>query len=106
MNSEPYNEKADIWAAGCILYQMAMLQPPFQSGNVLALAKKVSASKIIIRTSIIAVYMCNAIECVLTWWHKIAEVAYAHLPTGLYSDKVTQVIERYCDTKLCFALTF
>eukprot|EP00731_Ephydatia_muelleri_P008723 Em0004g1061a len=64
VNSEPYNEKADIWAAGCIFYQMAMLQPPFQSGNVLALAKK------------------------------IAEVEYARVPTGLYSETVTQVIER------------
>eukprot|EP00731_Ephydatia_muelleri_P020484 Em0013g211a len=43
---------------------MAMLQPPFQSGNVLALAKK------------------------------IAEVEYARVPTGLYSETVTQVIER------------
>ncbi len=38
-----YNEKADIWAAGCILYQMAELLPPFQSTNLLALAKKVSS---------------------------------------------------------------
>lgn len=41
VQGEPYNEKADVWAAGCILYQMATLRLPFQSTNLLALAKKV-----------------------------------------------------------------
>ena len=41
VESEPYTEKVDIWAAGCILYQMALLKPPFYCTNILALAKKV-----------------------------------------------------------------
>jgi NIMA (never in mitosis gene a)-related kinase len=39
---EPYGEKADIWAIGCILYQMCSLQPPFMGSNMLALVLKVS----------------------------------------------------------------
>ncbi|XP_061101244.1 serine/threonine-protein kinase Nek10 [Conger conger] len=41
VKSEPYGEKADVWAAGCILYQMAALRPPFYSGNMLSLATKI-----------------------------------------------------------------
>uniref|UniRef100_A0A8C3DH31 Uncharacterized protein n=1 Tax=Corvus moneduloides TaxID=1196302 RepID=A0A8C3DH31_CORMO len=38
---EPYGEKADVWAAGCILYQMATLNPAFCSTNMLSLATKI-----------------------------------------------------------------
>ncbi|XP_024917349.1 serine/threonine-protein kinase Nek10 isoform X2 [Cynoglossus semilaevis] len=41
VKNEPYGEKADIWALGCILYQMTKLQPPFYSNNMLSLASKI-----------------------------------------------------------------
>jgi NIMA (never in mitosis gene a)-related kinase len=40
-NQQEYNEKSDIWALGCIVYEMASLTPPFTADNQLALALKI-----------------------------------------------------------------
>lgn len=45
IKNEPYGEKADIWALGCILYQMVTLKPPFPSDNMLSLAKKIAEAR-------------------------------------------------------------
>ena len=42
IKNEPYNEKADIWALGCVLYEMCCLEPPFCTSNMLALATKIT----------------------------------------------------------------
>ena len=31
---KPYGMKADIWAIGCILYELAILQKPFDGANI------------------------------------------------------------------------
>ncbi|KAK3775072.1 hypothetical protein RRG08_048282 [Elysia crispata] len=43
VQNHSYGEKADIWALGCILYQMCVLQPPFNSTNMLTLVNKIVA---------------------------------------------------------------
>ena len=42
IKNEPYNEKVDIWALGCVLYEICCLEPPFCTVNMLALATKIT----------------------------------------------------------------
>uniref|UniRef100_A0A674C9Q0 Serine/threonine-protein kinase Nek10 n=1 Tax=Salmo trutta TaxID=8032 RepID=A0A674C9Q0_SALTR len=63
VKSEPYGEKADVWASGCILYQMATLRPPFYSSNMLSLATK------------------------------IVEAVYEPVVEGIFSERVTDMIK-------------
>jgi NIMA (never in mitosis gene a)-related kinase len=46
INEAHYNEKTDIWSAGCVLYEMVALRPPFEATNHLALAKKIISGTI------------------------------------------------------------
>ncbi|CAH1790420.1 unnamed protein product [Owenia fusiformis] len=63
VQSQPYGEKADVWAIGCILYQMCTLKPPFYSSNMLSLATK------------------------------IVDAEYEPIPEGEYSERVIQTVK-------------
>jgi len=41
-NSMPYNDKSDVWSMGCVLYELAALDPPFHASNLLALVRNIS----------------------------------------------------------------
>ena len=39
--SEPYNWKSDVWALGCVLYELCMLKHPFESSSLFSLVNKI-----------------------------------------------------------------
>lgn len=41
VQNQVYNEKADIWSFGCIIYELMSLKAPFTGTNPLLLAKNI-----------------------------------------------------------------
>lgn len=42
VNEQRYDERSDVWALGCLLYELTALRPPFQAGNQLKLAVRIN----------------------------------------------------------------
>ena len=38
---KPYDTKSDVWALGCLMFELAALKPPFQAANQALLARKI-----------------------------------------------------------------
>lgn len=45
ISESKYNEKSDIWALGCLLYELSALAPPFDATNHISLAVKITAGR-------------------------------------------------------------
>ena len=43
INSNLYDHKIDIWSLGCVLYEMIMLKPPFNSKSIYHLMKNINS---------------------------------------------------------------
>ena len=42
INEKDYDERADIWSLGCLVYELAALRPPFDASNAVTLAVKIN----------------------------------------------------------------
>ena len=38
---KPYDNKCDIWALGCVMYELAALHPPFRANSMKDLSVKI-----------------------------------------------------------------
>lgn len=41
-NGEIYNTKCDIWAFGCVMYEMCCFTPPFKARDFATLQRKIN----------------------------------------------------------------
>ena len=44
VQGKPYDGKTDVWAIGCVLYEMCALKKPFDASNLGAITVKVMRS--------------------------------------------------------------
>jgi len=44
-DQKPYNDRSDVWAYGCVIYEMCTLQHPFDAKNQVALLAKIVRGK-------------------------------------------------------------
>lgn len=45
-NDKPYDKKSDIWSAGCVLFEMCALDPPFKGKDMRQLCERVTAGRV------------------------------------------------------------
>jgi NIMA (never in mitosis gene a)-related kinase 1/4/5 len=43
-SNRPYDQRSDMWALGCLLYELAMLAPPFLANDMNGLSHKVKTA--------------------------------------------------------------
>jgi serine/threonine protein kinase len=61
-----YNEKSDVWALGCVLFELAALSPPFVSNNAIALGRCADLPPVSIPYYAVTVLCCVAGRMITT----------------------------------------
>jgi len=88
-----YNEKSDIWSAGCVLYEIAALRPPFEAANQLSLAMKIKTGKF----ERLPLRYSEELQKVLMWMLKINPEERPKVDDLL---KLPQIVLRMRESKL------
>ena len=66
ISDQKYNEKSDIWSAGCVIYEFAALRAPFEATNQIQLAMKIKSGKIDRIPSTYSDELFKVIQCMMS----------------------------------------
>jgi len=103
---QSYDEKSDIWALGCILYELASLQPPFRAKRYTQLARKIQEGKYK-EFGNVSKELSNLISCMLKVEPKqrpsIVQILY--LPKVQLTAKLLRADRKYLMAKKLEATT-
>ena len=58
--NRPYNHKSDVWALGCVLYEMATLRHAFDAASLNGLASKIMRGTWAARRPLGVARLCRA----------------------------------------------
>lgn len=65
ISERDYDDRADIWSLGCLLYELCALHPPFDASNAVALALKINTGQFSKLSSRYSNSLCDAIYSML-----------------------------------------
>jgi NIMA (never in mitosis gene a)-related kinase len=66
ISGKPYNKKSDVWAAGCVLYELCALKRPFQGSSVSAVCVKILTGKAPQLPATCSTDLVNLVQLLLT----------------------------------------
>jgi NIMA (never in mitosis gene a)-related kinase len=66
-NNEPYSNKCDIWALGCVFYELISFKKPFEANSFFALAIKIMSER---PAPLPSIYSQNLTELIFTLLNK------------------------------------
>lgn len=92
---EPYNDKSDVWALGCVVYELATLQLPYQATNAVALAGEEERRREI-RNKKKRRMLCVSLPSDILCAAKIVHEAHRPLPR-CYSIELQFLVDRLLD---------
>ncbi|ELT94624.1 hypothetical protein CAPTEDRAFT_225863 [Capitella teleta] len=91
---KPYNDKSDMWALGCILYEMACLQRTFEGSNLPALVNKIMKGHFApIKGSYCQEFKDLIIDCLQR------EPEYRPSAADIWHTRLPQLMSKYEDPK-------
>ncbi|XP_041366554.1 serine/threonine-protein kinase Nek6-like [Gigantopelta aegis] len=89
----PYNSKSDIWAVGCVLYELCALSPPFDAQNIISLFYKIIKAEFEPIPSQYSVALQELTKMILVKTPEDRPSASAILNLPLIKDHLTAFIE-------------